>query len=117
MKKVYYLSTCDTCKRILNELPLLKDWEKQDLKTEPVSAKQLEEMKTMTGNYESLLNKRAKLYQERKLKEQKLSENDCRDLILDHYTFLKRPVFILEEEIFVGNSKKTVAALSAKLGS
>lgn len=71
----------------------------------------------MTGNYESLLNKRAKLYQERKLKEQKLSENDCRDLILDHYTFLKRPVFILEEEIFVGNSKKTVAALSAKLGS
>lgn len=117
MKKVYYLSTCDTCKRILNELALPENWEKQDLKIDPVSAKQLEEMKAMAGTYESLLNKRAKLYQERKLKEQKLSEDACRDLILEHYTFLKRPVFIWDDEIFVGNSKKTVASLSAKLGS
>ena len=32
MKKIYYLSTCDTNKRILKELNLPKDFIKQDLK-------------------------------------------------------------------------------------
>jgi arsenate reductase len=34
---------------------------------------------------------------------------------LDEYTFLKRPVFIVDNEIFIGNSKSVVAALKLKL--
>lgn len=44
----------------------------------------------------------------------KLTENDYRQLILDEYTFLKRPVMVIGGEVFVGNSRKTVdAALAA----
>ena len=31
--------------------------------------------------------------------------------ILNDYTFLKRPVVIIEDKIFVGSEKKTIASL------
>ncbi len=49
------------------------------------------------------------------LKNQNVTEADYRQYILDEYTFLKRPVFIVEDEIFIGNSKKVVEALKNKL--
>ena len=33
-----------------------------------------------------------------------------KNLILEHYTFLKRPILINDDQIFVGNSKSVVAA-------
>lgn len=111
MKKVYYLSTCDTCKRILKEVNLTSDFIKQDVKKEPLTEVQLEELHALSQSYESLFNKRAKLYKERDLKSQSLSEADYKNLLLEHYTFLKRPVFIIQDHIFIGNSKKTVEAL------
>lgn len=111
MKKVYFLSTCDTCKRILKELDLKDDLTKQDLKKEPLTESQLDELYTYSLSYEDLFNKRAKLYKERDLKAKNLSETDYKNLLLEHYTFLKRPVFILNDEIFIGNSKKKIEAL------
>ena len=110
MKKVYHLSTCDTCKRILKELDLPNSFELQDIKSENITDEQLDEMHKLSGNYESLFSKRARLYKERDLKNKDLKEEDYKKLILEHYTFLKRPVIINENEIFIGNSKKTVAA-------
>jgi arsenate reductase len=49
------------------------------------------------------------------LKDKKLEENDYRKLILDEYTFLKRPVTIIGKQIFVGSEKKTVAAFKVAL--
>lgn len=82
----------------------------QDIKSEPITLSQVEEMKDMEGSYEALFSKRAQLYRKRGLNEQTLSEDDYKNLILEHYTFLKRPVMIVEDAIFVGNSKKVVAA-------
>ena len=110
MKKIYYLSTCDTCKRILKEIDAPEEFELQDIKTKVITAAQLDEMKSLSGSYESLFSRRAKLYKERDLKNKDLKEEDIRELILEHYTFLKRPVIINNSEIFVGNSKKTVEA-------
>jgi len=42
-----------------------------------------------------------------------LTENDYKRLILQEYTFLKRPVIIYEDKIFVGNEGKTVSAAEA----
>lgn len=95
MKKVYFLQTCDTCRRILKEVNL-EGFEKQEIKTDPLTATQLEEMRALTTSYESLFNKRAKLYREKDLKNQQLTETDYRQYILEEYTFLKRPVFIVE---------------------
>ena len=110
MKKIYHLSTCDTCKRILNELDVPDTFELQDIKTEEITEKQLDEMHELSGSYEALFSKRARLYKERDLKNKDLKEDDFKNLILEHYTFLKRPVIINGDEIFIGNSKKNVAA-------
>ncbi len=115
MKKAYYLSTCDTCKRIFKELNLSDDWKLQDIKTEKITLEQLEEMRSKTDSYESLLNKRARKLSE--YKGQELSEEKLKFMILEEYTFLKRPVFIFDDEIFIGNAKKTVESLKTKLGA
>ncbi len=107
MKKVYYLSTCDTCKRIMKEVGV-EDFEKQDIKTEKITAQQLEEMKALAGSYEALFSRIARKYKELGLKDKELTEEDYKNYILEEYTFLKRPVFIIGKEIFLGNSKKTV---------
>lgn len=112
MKKVYYLSTCDTCKRIINALELDENFERQDIKTEKITPDQLDGMKALSGSYESLFSRVARKYKELGLKEQNLSEEDYRDLILKEYTFLKRPVFLIDDQIFIGNSKKTVEILA-----
>ena len=49
------------------------------------------------------------------LGEKNLAEEDYRQLIFDEYTFLKRPVFIVENDIFIGNSKKVIESLKDRL--
>jgi arsenate reductase (glutaredoxin) len=116
MKKMYQLGTCTTCQAIIKETGIDKKKVKmQDIKTAKITPAQLEEMKEMAGTYEALFSRRAMLYKERGLKDKTLTENDYRELILEEYTFLKRPVTILGKKIFVGNDKKTVAALKEEV--
>jgi arsenate reductase len=115
MKKGYFLQTCDTCKRILKEVNT-DGFELQEIKSNPVNAQQLEEMHQLSGSYEDLFNKRARLYKSMDLKSKNISEAAYRQYILEEYTFLKRPVFIVENEIFIGNSKSVVEALKLKIG-
>ena len=110
MKKIYYLKTCDTCKRIISSLPNTEGFVLQDIKEDPITVKQLEEMKALAGSYEKLFSKRAKLYKEQGMKDLNLGENDFRHYILEHYTFLSRPVIISGNSIFIGNSAKNVQA-------
>ena len=106
MKKVYYLEKCNTCQRILEFL----EWEgeRQEIRTEKISEIQLDEMAKLAGSYESLFSRRAIKYKSMKLKEKILNESDYKKLILEEDTFLKRPVFIIEDQIFIGNSKKVI---------
>lgn len=117
MKKIYHLSTCSTCQRIIKELQVPKGFELQDIKAEPITKTQLEQMHNISKSYESLFSKRAVLYRERGLKDKSLSEDDIKSLILEQYTFLKRPVIIVNDHIFIGNSKKVVAAAKKAIHS
>ncbi|EDP96655.1 ArsC/Spx/MgsR family protein [Kordia algicida OT-1] len=110
MKKIYHLQTCNTCQRIIKEIQPTPDVVLQNIKEEEITAKQLEEMHELSGSYEALFSKRARLYKEKDLKNKDLSEEDYKQFILEHYTFLKRPVIIVNDKIFIGNSAKTVAA-------
>ena len=96
--------------RILKELNLSSDYILQDIKEQEITVKQLEQMHHLSGSYESLFSKRAKLYKEMDLKNQTLTEKDYKHYILEHYTFLKRPVILIENHIFIGNSKSVVQA-------
>ncbi|WP_010522094.1 arsenate reductase family protein [Aquimarina agarivorans] len=109
-KKVYYLATCSTCKRIIKELELSENFTLQNLKEQPIEKEELEKIYTFSGSYESLLNRRSVLYRERNLKEKQLTEEDCKNLILEHYSFLKRPIIQIGDHNFIGNAKKTVEA-------
>ena len=112
MKKIYCLSTCDTCNTILKDIDAKKKgFQLQDIKTEKISSAQLDEMKKMAGSYEALFSRRAIKYKTLKLKDKTLTEKDYRNFILEEYTFLKRPVVILNNKIFVGSEKKTVDEL------
>jgi len=110
LKKIYYLKTCSTCVRIIKALELPSDFVFQDIKTEEITVKQLEELQKLSGSYEALFSKRAKLYKEMGLKDQNLTEKDFKHYILEHYTFLSRPVIVFNNQIFIGNSAKTVDA-------
>lgn len=115
--KIYCLSTCSTCTRILQEIDAdNRGLEKQDIKTAPITAAQLDEMKDRAGSYEALFSRRAMKYKELGLKDKPLTEKDYRKLILEEYTFLKRPVALVGKEIYVGSEKKTVEALKKALG-
>lgn len=116
MRKIYHLSTCDTCQRIIKELGLEeKRFEFQDIKTNNISADQLDAVKEKVGSYEALFSKRAMKFRSMGLNEMKLSEQDYRKYILEEYTFLKRPVIWVGNDVFVGNAKKTVEAAKAAL--
>lgn len=117
MQKIYYLSTCDTCKRVINEIEIPSSFVKQDIKTQRITNEELEKLMNLAGDYESLFSRRAKLYQERDLKNKNLSEEDFRNLILEHYTFFKRPVIVNNDKIFIGSSSKTVAAAKESIHS
>lgn len=109
MKKVYHLGTCSTCQRILKEWSLDDSFTIQDIKTEAMTPEQVDQMIQLSGSSEALFSRRAMKFKSMGLKEKQLSEEDYRQLIIDEYTFLKRPVLILNKEIFIGNSANVLA--------
>lgn len=115
MKRIYHLANCTTCQRIIKDLGGLDDFEKQNIKEEKITLEQIEQMKDKAGSYEALFSRRAMKYKSLGLKNVKLTEEDYKGLILEEYTFLKRPVFFVGEDIFVGNTKKTVEAVRERL--
>jgi len=110
MKKIYHLATCNTCQKIIAQLSVDDQTVLQNIKVESITEEQLEEMKDLAGSYEALFSRRAMKYRSMGLNEMTLDEEDYKRYILEEYTFLKRPVMINEDKIFIGNSKKVVAA-------
>lgn len=115
MKQVYHLSTCSTCKRILNSLTLPKDISLIDIKQQAITGEVLEELKTQFGSYEAVFSKKAKRYNE--VKSTISCDEDFKALILSDYTFLKRPVFIYTDFYSVGNDRSAVERLQEKFNA
>ncbi len=110
MKKACCVATGGTCERIMKDSDLIKKgYIYQNIKEDKITPAQLDQMKDMIGSYEALFSRRALKYKAMGLKDKKLTEKDYRDLILQEYTFLKRPVIISGKKIFSGSEKKTIA--------
>lgn len=99
----------------METLPLDSQVILREIKQNPITENELETLKSLSGSYESLFSKRAQLYKQRDLKNKQLSEDDYKDLLLEHYTFFKRPVLVLESQLFIGNASKTVEAAKKAL--
>jgi len=105
MNKIYYLASCDTCRKIIKSLPKDNDLVFHDIKQNPITEAELEEMHKLAGSYEALFSKKAQLYKSMDLKNKSLTEDDYKKYILEHYTFISRPVFIIDEKIYIGNTQ------------
>jgi arsenate reductase len=108
MNKIYYLASCDTCRKIIKSLPKDHNLAFHDIKQDPITAEELEEMYQLSGSYEALFSKKAQLYKSLDLKNKSLVEADFKKYILEHYTFLSRPVFVIDGKIYIGNSQQNI---------
>ena len=116
MRKLFYLKTCSTCQRINKSLEL-DTIKLKNIKEEKITIDELEEMKKLAGSYQALFSKTAKKYKELGLKNKELTEEDMKNYILTEYTFLKRPVFILDDKIFIGSKAETVESVKSILNN
>jgi len=108
MNKIYYLASCDTCRKIIKSLPKDHNLVFHDIKQDPITVEELEEMHRLSGSYEALFSKKAQLYKSMDLKNKSLKEEDFKKYILEHYTFLSRPVFIIDGKIYIGNTQQNM---------
>lgn len=112
MRAIYHLGTCTTCARIMKEIPNLDRFTLREIKGEPITPAELDEMRKLAGSYEALFSRIALKYRALGLGKMKLAEKDYRKYILEEYTFLKRPVMVLDDRIFIGNSPKMTRAMA-----
>lgn len=106
--KIYYLASCDTCRKIIKSLPNSDRLTFHDIRQNPITEQELDEMYSLSGSYEALFSKKAQLYKSMNLKNQSLTEEDYKKYLLEHYTFLSRPVFIIDNKIYIGNGQKNI---------
>lgn len=105
---IYYLASCDTCRKIIKSLPNADRLQFHDIRQNPITEQELEEMHQLSGSYEALFSKKAQLYKSMDLKNKALTEADYKQYLLHHYTFLSRPVFIIDNKIYIGNGQKNI---------
>jgi arsenate reductase-like glutaredoxin family protein len=95
----------------------LDGWELREIKSAPVMESELAEMYKLTNSYEALFSKKSTQIKAREIDVKTLKEEDFKALILDHYSFLKRPVFITAKELFTGSDKSNLEKLHQFFGS
>ena len=117
MNKIYYLASCDTCRKIIKSLPKDNNLVFHDIKQDPITETELEEMHALSGSYEALFSKKAQLYKSMDLKNKTLTEDDYKKYILEHYTFLSRPVFVIDSQVFVGGTQQSMLQVMKALNN
>ncbi len=109
MKKAFTLPTCKTCQRIFDDLkPAEHGFQVVDIKSEGITATDLDAMAAHAGSYEAVFSRRAMKFRSMGLASVELTEKDYRRLILEEYTFLKRPVFLFDDAVAAGSAKAAV---------
>ncbi|MBL7821179.1 MAG: arsenate reductase [Saprospiraceae bacterium] len=114
--KIYHLTHCGTCKKILNELNT-ESCELSDIKLNKISEKELDQLAKLAGSYEALFSRKAVKYQSLGLKDRSLTELDYKQLILSDYTFIKRPIIKVGTMLFIGHTKQAIEGGKQKLGT
>ena len=112
-----HLGTCNTCKKIWQQLgtQAQKKLKLRELKSEPLKPGDVDALKKLAGSYEALFSRRSQQIKKLGLDLSKFGEKDFRKYILEHYSFLKRPVIVINGQIFIGNAKATVDGAKAGL--
>lgn len=112
-----HLGTCNTCKKIWQQLgaKAQKKLTQRELKSEPLNGTEVDALKKLAGSYEALFSRRSQQIKKLGLDVSTFGEKDYRKYILEHYSFLKRPVIVIDGQIFIGNAKASIEAAKAAL--
>jgi arsenate reductase (glutaredoxin) len=116
MDSIFYLPNCGTCQKVLAQTAPNDRFVLQNIKENPISAGQLDALASTVGSYGALFNKQSRKYREFGLADQQLSETDYRNWILEDYTFLKRPIYWVDGNVFICRSAPVVHQLKQFLG-
>lgn len=108
--KVYHLTHCGTCKKILGSFDT-SACSLQDIKEKKIKSTELDRMAKLIGSYEALFSRKAVKYQTMGLKDKVLTEKDYRKLILEDYTFLKRPVMWSGKTVLAGHTLQAIQGM------
>ena len=115
--KIYYLASCSTCKKIIKSLPNSDKLSFHDIRENPITKEELEQLYQLSGSYEVLFSKKAQLYKTKDLKNKNLQEEDYKRYLLEHYTFLSRPVFVIDGAVYIGNGQKNIIEVQKVLSN
>lgn len=114
--KLFHLSTCSTCRKILATLNT-SDTELVNIREQLITEPDLDILVNSIGSYQAAFNNRAQKLKLMSADEKPKSEADYKKLILTDYTFLKRPALIIDNKGYAGNDAKTIEAMQAAIGS
>ena len=91
---IYQKPTCSTCRQVHNALKESGvDFHSVNYYIEPISKKKLKELlRKMNIPASELLRKKEPLYNELRLAEKKLSDEELIDLMIQHPDLLQRPI-------------------------
>ncbi|MGI8788491.1 MAG: arsenate reductase family protein [Pyrinomonadaceae bacterium] len=110
MNKIYFygLPNCTTCQKALRRLDYhrVSNVEKRNIKEEPLSREEVERLVKKLGGAENLFSRRSVKYRELGLKDKTLSDAEMLDLMASEYTFLKRPILVVNNKAIAGFFEK-----------
>jgi Arsenate reductase and related proteins, glutaredoxin family len=112
----YELPHCSTCQKAKaylesNDADLVSV---RDIKTKPLTRKEVEHLASLVGGAENLFSRRAIKYREMGLANQNLTADDLIKLMSEEYTFIKRPVIVRGNQAVSGFNSKQVDQLIEK---
>lgn len=108
MKKIFFLSSCSTCQRIMKEIGVNESWIQQDIKKENINEETLDLIYNQTKSYEAIFSKKAIKYRSMGLKDLLKKDEEYKKFILEEYTFISRPIIQIDDTFYIGNSKKNI---------
>lgn len=110
MKEIYFywLPNCTTCQKAKRRLDYhrLSITKLRDLREEPLSLEEVKNLAEKLGGVENLFSRRSVRFRELGLRDKELSENDMLDLMTTEYTFLKRPILVMNNKAIAGFFEK-----------
>ncbi len=107
--KLYWMPNCSTCQKAAGWLERrgVKVTDLRDIKEDRLTRDEIEELVEMLGGPEELFSKRAVKYREMKLNERTVLPEEMMDLMAEEYTFLKRPIMVIDGKAVAGFFEKS----------
>jgi len=104
----YGLPNCTTCQKALRRLDYhrVSDIKKRNIKEEPLAREEVERLAKLLGGAANLFSRRSNKFRELGLKDKTLSAGEMLDLMCGEYTFLKRPILVIDNKAVAGFFEK-----------